>query len=79
MAGCFEELAEALRTGVDEDGLAEIAGRSPMEVLIVQLAVIGSVLDPDTAPAGGERRIRPGVGGRPRGLTVLTCGGTMAA
>ncbi len=49
MAGCFGELAEALRTGVDEDGLAEIAGRHSTEVLIVQLAVIGSVLDPDTA------------------------------
>lgn len=33
MEGYFEELGEALRTGLDEVGLAEIAGRYAMEVL----------------------------------------------
>lgn len=33
MEGYFEELGEALRTGVDEEGLAEIAGRYSMDVL----------------------------------------------
>ena len=33
MVGYFEELAEAIRTGVDEDALAQIAGRHAMEVV----------------------------------------------
>jgi quercetin dioxygenase-like cupin family protein len=33
MEGYFEDLAEALRTGVDEDGLSRIAARYSMDVL----------------------------------------------